>query len=179
MPEQVKTAGREFLLECHGESPQTDDKRQWRRSEKLKNPPDETRREIVRKAFPLSREKNKYCFYPPPQGGVDGGGSDKELLVGSKQSNAPEVDNNRTWVATSLLDIVYTKDLYGRTLRCVALHKSYPKESQEVQVRLDVKSPSCPVAPPVTNHNPSVHNPVVHKTAGMLPMGVTPLLINN
>ncbi|KAK6622891.1 hypothetical protein RUM43_008742 [Polyplax serrata] len=82
---------------------------------------------------------------------------DKELLVGSKQSNAPEVDNNRTWVATSLLDIVYTKDLYGRTLRCVALHKSYPKESQEVQVRLDVKYPLPPPPPPPT---PSVCLPV-------------------
>lgn len=64
---------------------------------------------------------------------------DQELLVGSKQTNAPEPDNNRTWVATSTLDIVYTKDSYGRKLKCVALHKSYPKESQETVARLDVK----------------------------------------
>lgn len=56
----------------------------------------------------------------------------------SNQSNSPEMDNPRTWVSSSVLEISLSKDHHGNSLRCVALHESYPAKSQTVEVRLDI-----------------------------------------
>lgn len=56
----------------------------------------------------------------------------------SNQSNSPEMDNPRTWVSSSVLEIPLSKDHHGNSLRCVALHESYPAKSQTVEVRLDI-----------------------------------------
>ncbi|XP_054284580.1 irregular chiasm C-roughest protein-like isoform X1 [Macrosteles quadrilineatus] len=59
----------------------------------------------------------------------------------SSQSNSPEIDNPRTWVASSVLEISLDKDHHQRSLRCVAVHESYPAKSQSAEVRLDITYP--------------------------------------
>ncbi|XP_068084855.1 kin of IRRE-like protein 2 [Anabrus simplex] len=66
---------------------------------------------------------------------------DQELMEGHTQSNATEIDNPRTWVAISVLKLTISKDMYGKTLKCVAVHESYPTKSLEIAVRLDVRYP--------------------------------------
>ncbi|KAF6200938.1 hypothetical protein GE061_005385 [Apolygus lucorum] len=61
-------------------------------------------------------------------------------LVGN-QSNSPEMDNPRTWVASSILELHVEKVQHGKTLRCVAVHESYPTKAQSLDVRLDVTYP--------------------------------------
>ncbi|KAJ9592666.1 hypothetical protein L9F63_015662, partial [Diploptera punctata] len=71
----------------------------------------------------------------------------EEVTHNANQSNATELDNPRTWVAMSVLDINFSKDQHGKNLKCVALHESYPTKSQMIDVRLDVRckytNPHC------------------------------------
>ncbi|XP_072156592.1 irregular chiasm C-roughest protein isoform X2 [Bemisia tabaci] len=66
---------------------------------------------------------------------------DQELVPRGNQTNVPEADNNRTWVASSVLETSVEKIQHGRILRCVAIHESYPAKSQSIEVRLDVTYP--------------------------------------
>lgn len=66
---------------------------------------------------------------------------DEDVTSKSNQSNSPEMENPRTWVASSILDITVEKSHHARNLRCTALHESYPAKSQSVEVRLDVTYP--------------------------------------
>ncbi|KAL1124788.1 hypothetical protein AAG570_001409, partial [Ranatra chinensis] len=61
-----------------------------------------------------------------------------ETELSGNQSNNPEMDNPRTWVASSAVEVTLDKVQHGRSLRCVALHESYPTKAQSVDVRLDV-----------------------------------------
>jgi hypothetical protein len=61
---------------------------------------------------------------------------DQELV--GNQSNSPEIDNPRTWVASSAVEVTLDKVQHGKMLRCSALHESYPTKSQNIDVRLDV-----------------------------------------
>jgi hypothetical protein len=64
---------------------------------------------------------------------------DEEITTSRNQSNSTEVDNPRTWVATSLLVLDLTKEEDGRMLKCVALHDSHTTKSQATEVRLNVR----------------------------------------
>ncbi|XP_039280051.1 irregular chiasm C-roughest protein isoform X2 [Nilaparvata lugens] len=66
---------------------------------------------------------------------------DEDVTSASRQSDAPETDNPKTAAAASLLEILLDKDRHGQTLRCVALHESYPTKSLGVEARLDVTYP--------------------------------------
>lgn len=61
-----------------------------------------------------------------------------EVTPARSQTNSTELDNPRTWVAISLLELPISKEDHGRTLRCVALHESYSTRSSSVEVRLNV-----------------------------------------
>jgi hypothetical protein len=64
---------------------------------------------------------------------------DEEVTSSTNQSNSTELDNPRTWVATSVLELGFTKQQHGRMLKCVALHESYSTKSQVIEVRLNVR----------------------------------------
>ncbi|XP_069682757.1 irregular chiasm C-roughest protein isoform X1 [Periplaneta americana] len=64
-----------------------------------------------------------------------------EITTNTNQSNSTELDNPRTWVATSVLELSFTKEQHGRMLKCVALHESYSTKSQLIEVRLNVRYP--------------------------------------
>ncbi|GLV42586.1 uncharacterized protein CBL_03325 [Carabus blaptoides fortunei] len=61
-----------------------------------------------------------------------------EITPTRSQTNSTELDNPRTWVAISLLELSISKENHGKTLRCVALHESYSTRSSSVEVRLNV-----------------------------------------
>ncbi|XP_057662340.1 kin of IRRE-like protein 2 [Diorhabda carinulata] len=61
-----------------------------------------------------------------------------EITPTRKQTNTTELDNPRTWLALSVLELTITKDNHGRMLRCVAVHESYSTKSSSIEVRLDV-----------------------------------------
>ncbi|XP_025835000.1 peroxidasin isoform X1 [Agrilus planipennis] len=61
-----------------------------------------------------------------------------EIRSPRKQTNSTELDNPKTWMATSLLELAITKDSHGRLLKCVAYHESYPSKSASTEVRLNV-----------------------------------------
>lgn len=64
---------------------------------------------------------------------------EEEITSSMNQSNSTELDNPRTWVATSVLELSFTKQQHGRVLKCVALHESYSTKSQVIEVRLNVR----------------------------------------
>lgn len=55
------------------------------------------------------------------------------------QINKRETGNNRTWSATSIVQIPATRERHGETIQCVALHESYAAKSLSVEAKLDVK----------------------------------------
>lgn len=61
-----------------------------------------------------------------------------EITPARRQTNTTEMDNPRTWLATSILELTISKENHGRILRCVAVHESYSTKSSSVEVRLDV-----------------------------------------
>lgn len=63
---------------------------------------------------------------------------DEEIIARSKQTDVPEEDNRRTFMAMSTLELYVNKSHHGRIIRCVAIHESYPSKSQAVDVRLDI-----------------------------------------
>jgi hypothetical protein len=67
---------------------------------------------------------------------------EEEITTSMNQSNSTELDNPRTWVATSVLELSFTKQQHGRMLKCVALHESYSTKSQVIEVRLNVRCKS-------------------------------------
>lgn len=64
---------------------------------------------------------------------------DTEVPAIHPQINATEPDNPRTWSATSVVQIVASREKHGTNIRCVALHESYAARSLGVDARLDVK----------------------------------------
>ncbi|XP_074038362.1 kin of IRRE-like protein 1 isoform X2 [Leptinotarsa decemlineata] len=62
----------------------------------------------------------------------------QEITPTRRQTNTTELDNPRTWLALSVLELTISKDNHGRMLRCVAVHESYPTKSSTIEVRLDV-----------------------------------------
>lgn len=64
---------------------------------------------------------------------------DQELQPLHTQTNKRETSNNRTWSATSMVQIPATRERHGETIKCVALHESYPSKSLSVDAKLDVK----------------------------------------
>jgi len=64
---------------------------------------------------------------------------EEEIKSSMNQSNSTELDNPKTWVATSVLELSFTKQQHGRMLKCVALHDSYSTKSLAIEVRLNVK----------------------------------------
>lgn len=64
---------------------------------------------------------------------------DQELQPLHTQANKRETSNNRTWSATSMVQIPATRERHGETIKCVALHESYPSKSLSVDAKLDVK----------------------------------------
>ncbi|XP_068084854.1 synaptogenesis protein syg-1 [Anabrus simplex] len=64
---------------------------------------------------------------------------DDEVADGHSQSNATEMDNPRTWVAVSVLKLTVNKNMFGKTLKCVAAHESYHAKALQIEVRLDVR----------------------------------------
>ncbi|CAH1388998.1 unnamed protein product [Nezara viridula] len=61
-----------------------------------------------------------------------------ETELPSNQSNSPEVDNRRTWVAVSVLEIHVDKVQHRKLLKCATIHESYPTKVLAIEVRLDV-----------------------------------------
>lgn len=61
-----------------------------------------------------------------------------EITPTRQQTNTTELDNPRTWLALSVLELTISKENHGRTLRCVAVHESYSTKSSSIEVRLDV-----------------------------------------
>ncbi|XP_045463992.1 hemicentin-2 isoform X2 [Harmonia axyridis] len=61
-----------------------------------------------------------------------------EITPTRKQTNTTELDNPRTWLALSVLELTISKENHGRMLRCVAVHESYSTKSSSIDVRLDV-----------------------------------------
>ncbi|XP_065161053.1 irregular chiasm C-roughest protein isoform X2 [Atheta coriaria] len=61
-----------------------------------------------------------------------------EITPTRRQSNSTELDNPRTWLAISILELTISKENNGKTLRCVAVHESYSTKSSSIEVRLDV-----------------------------------------
>ncbi|RZF37361.1 hypothetical protein LSTR_LSTR010456 [Laodelphax striatellus] len=66
---------------------------------------------------------------------------DKDVTSSSNQTNSPETDNPRTWLAVSVLNLTLAKDRNGRSLQCIALHESYTSRSMTVDARIDVTYP--------------------------------------
>lgn len=64
---------------------------------------------------------------------------DQELQPLHTQANKREASNNRTWSATSMVQIPAARERHGETIKCVALHESYPSKSLSVDAKLDVK----------------------------------------
>jgi hypothetical protein len=64
---------------------------------------------------------------------------EEEITSSMNQSNSTELDNPKTWVAKSMLELRFTKQQHGRMLKCVALHESYPTKSLATEVRLNVR----------------------------------------
>ncbi|KAJ8922191.1 hypothetical protein NQ315_004126 [Exocentrus adspersus] len=62
----------------------------------------------------------------------------QEITPTRRQTNTTELDNPRTWLALSVLELTISKDNHGRMLRCVAVHESYSTKSSSIEVRLDV-----------------------------------------
>ncbi|KAF7265901.1 hypothetical protein GWI33_020647 [Rhynchophorus ferrugineus] len=62
----------------------------------------------------------------------------QEITPTRRQTNTTELDNPRTWLAVSVLELTISKDNHGRMLRCVAVHESYSTKSSSIEVRLDV-----------------------------------------
>lgn len=63
----------------------------------------------------------------------------QELSPLHAQINKRETGNNRTWSATSVVQIPATRERHGETIKCVAIHESYATKSVSVEVKLDVK----------------------------------------
>ncbi|XP_063911069.1 hemicentin-1 isoform X2 [Zophobas morio] len=61
-----------------------------------------------------------------------------EITPTKQQTNTTELDNPRTWLALSVLELTISKENHGRTLSCVAVHESYSTKSSSIEVRLDV-----------------------------------------
>ncbi|KAL3285009.1 hypothetical protein HHI36_019138 [Cryptolaemus montrouzieri] len=61
-----------------------------------------------------------------------------EITPTRRQTNTTELDNPRTWLALSVLELTISKENHGRMLRCVAVHESYSTKSSSIDVRLDV-----------------------------------------
>lgn len=61
-----------------------------------------------------------------------------EITPSRRQTNTTELDNPRTWLAMSILELTISKENHGRILRCVAVHESYSTKSSTIEVRLDV-----------------------------------------
>ncbi|GLG92414.1 Irregular chiasm C-roughest protein, partial [Gryllus bimaculatus] len=51
------------------------------------------------------------------------------------------MDNPRTWVASSVLELPLARDMHRSPLRCVALHESYSAKAEDITVFLDVRYP--------------------------------------
>ncbi|XP_031638814.1 hemicentin-2 isoform X1 [Contarinia nasturtii] len=66
---------------------------------------------------------------------------DQEIQPLNTQLNKRETGNNRTWSATSIVQIPATRERHGETIKCVALHESYAAKSLSVEAKLDVKYP--------------------------------------
>ncbi|XP_050311765.1 irregular chiasm C-roughest protein isoform X2 [Anthonomus grandis grandis] len=62
----------------------------------------------------------------------------QEITPSRRQTNTTELDNTKTWLAVSVLELTISKENHGRMLSCVAVHESYPTKSSSIDVRLDV-----------------------------------------
>ncbi|VEN47342.1 unnamed protein product, partial [Callosobruchus maculatus] len=58
-----------------------------------------------------------------------------EITPSRRQTNTTELDNPRTWLAVSVLELQISKDNHGKMLRCVAVHESYSTKSSSIEVR--------------------------------------------
>lgn len=67
----------------------------------------------------------------------------QELQPLNAQINKRETGNNRTWSATSIVQIPATRERHGETIKCVAIHESYAAKSLSVDAKLDVKCKYC------------------------------------
>lgn len=61
-----------------------------------------------------------------------------ELTPKGNQTNIPEADNNRTYMAMSTLELYVNKSHHGKVIQCTALHETYSLKSASVTVRLDI-----------------------------------------
>lgn len=64
---------------------------------------------------------------------------DQELSPLHPQTNKRESGNNRTWSATSVVQIPASRERHGEIIKCVAIHESYAAKSISVEAKLDVK----------------------------------------
>ncbi|KAL1517904.1 hypothetical protein ABEB36_001607 [Hypothenemus hampei] len=62
----------------------------------------------------------------------------QEITPSRRQTNTTELDNTKTWLALSVLEMTISKENHDRMLSCVAVHESYPTKSLSIEVRLDV-----------------------------------------
>ncbi|ERL89500.1 hypothetical protein D910_06866 [Dendroctonus ponderosae] len=62
----------------------------------------------------------------------------QEITSSPNQTNTTELDNTKTWLAISVLEMTISKEKHGRMLSCVAVHESYATKSSSIEVRLDV-----------------------------------------
>ncbi|XP_011345495.1 kin of IRRE-like protein 2 isoform X2 [Ooceraea biroi] len=64
-----------------------------------------------------------------------------ELRMLRPQVNLTEADNPRTWATYSICDILAERSRYGQSIRCVAIHPTYPNPtmSSSTEVRFDVR----------------------------------------
>ncbi|CAH1123497.1 unnamed protein product [Ceutorhynchus assimilis] len=62
----------------------------------------------------------------------------QEITPSRRQTNTTELDNTKTWLAVSVLELTISKENHGRMLSCVAVHESYSTKSSSIEVRLDV-----------------------------------------
>lgn len=62
----------------------------------------------------------------------------QEITPSRRQTNTTELDNAKTWLAVSVLELTISKENHGRMLSCVAVHESYSTKSSSIEVRMDV-----------------------------------------
>ena len=64
---------------------------------------------------------------------------DQEIAPLHPQTNSTEADNQRTWSATSVVQIPATKGRHSAMLKCLAFHEYYNTRTVGIEARMDVR----------------------------------------
>ncbi|XP_067128001.1 irregular chiasm C-roughest protein-like [Centruroides vittatus] len=63
---------------------------------------------------------------------------DEDITSMSNQTSIKDVDKEKTWQATSVLDYVFNKGHNKNKLKCEALHAAYESGSKEIEINLQI-----------------------------------------